>query len=144
MSLGLLQAVRLCWDKRKVSGRAFAELGLRGGEGFAFLVGRAYDRGLRRVGYVQADGHISAISETADSVVRGRLHTVRVTAVTMRRIRRCIRRPTTNRGECYSKADEGGLAQRCSSGGSENREMVRRAPPVTCMELCTLECPWVT
>lgn len=84
MLLGLLEPVRLCWDKRKVSGRALAELGLRGGEGFASLVGTAYDRGLRRVGYAQADGHISAISETADSVVRGRLHTVRVTAVTMR------------------------------------------------------------
>ena len=90
MLLGLLEPVRLCWDKRKVSGRAFAELGLRGGEGFASCAGEANDRGLRRVWYVVAASHIAASSETADSVVRGRLHTVRVAAVTMR-IRTCPR-----------------------------------------------------
>lgn len=83
MLLGLLELVRLCWDKRKVSGRAFAELGLRGGEGFASRAGEAHGRGLRRVWYVVAASHIAASSEMADSVVRGRLHTVRVTAATM-------------------------------------------------------------
>lgn len=47
-------------------------------------------------------------------------------------------------GWVLQKADEGGLAQRCSSDGSENRENAHRAPQVTCMEFCTLECPWVT